>query len=89
MNKFKVVKIEWIDAVATNEWKTIKELEKEEHDDTEPCSTIGYLIRSTRTYYYVASTITNTGTEVLANSIMMIPRKWVKSKIEIDMGEEQ
>lgn len=82
---FKIVRIEWIDAVATNEWKTIKDLEKEEHDDTEPCVTIGFLIRSNRQYYYVASTITNTGSEALVNSIMMIPKKWVKSKVELEV----
>lgn len=89
MNKFKVVKIEWIDAVAIGEWKSIKDLENDEHADTAPCTTIGYLIRTTKTLFYVASTITTISGDLIANGIMAIPRKWVKSKVELDIGEEE
>jgi len=84
---FPVVRVVWVDAVATNEWKTIADLDKEAHADTEPCITIGFLIKKSRTYYWIASTITNTGTEALVNSIMMIPRKWVESFTELEVPE--
>lgn len=83
---FKVVKVVWVDAVATNEWKTIPELKKEAPDDTEPCTTIGFLVMSNKQYHYVASTVSNVGAgDPIVNNIMMIPRKWVKSLEEISL----
>lgn len=85
--RFKMVRVVWIDAVATNEWKTIPELKKEEHDDTTPCITVGFLVRSNRQYYYVAGTISvpQGDHEPLVNGIMMIPKKWVKEFTEIEI----
>lgn len=84
---FPVVRIIWIDAVATNSWKTVPELKAEEHEDTEPCTTIGFLVLKNKQYYYVASTVSNVVKgEPVVNNIMMIPRKWVKAFEEIDLG---
>ena len=84
---FPVVRIIWIDAVATNSWTTIPELKTEAGTDTEPCTTIGFLVLKNRQYYYVASTVSNiVKGEPVVNNIMMIPRKWVKSFQEIDLG---
>lgn len=85
---FPVVKVIWVDAVSTNEWKTIPDLKKEEKSDTEPCTTIGFLVRKTRYYFYVANTVSNVNAgEPLVNGIMMIPRKWVLSMQEIHLED--
>ena len=84
---FKVVKIVWTDAMAMNEWKTISELDKEHEKDSAPCTSIGFLIKTTKQFFYVANTISGGDTEddIVSNGIMMIPRKWVISKEEIEL----
>ena len=84
---FKVVKIVWTDAMAINEWKTVKELQKDEAADSAPCISIGFLIKTTKQFYYVANTVSSgeTEDEIVSNGIMMIPRKWVVSKVEIEL----
>lgn len=86
---FKVVKIVWTDAMAINEWKTIQELDAEAHKDTAPCTSIGFLIKTTRQWYYVANTVSSgeTEEEIVSNGIMMIPRKWVISIKEIQLED--
>lgn len=85
---FKVVKIVWTDAMAVNEWKTLQELKTEESTDELPCTSIGFLIKTTRQFFYVANTISSgeTEEEIVSNGIMMIPRKWVISfdVLEVD-----
>lgn len=86
---FKVVRITWIDAVSSNDWKTIPDLKKEESADTTPCTTIGFLVRSNRQYYYVANTVSavagGKADEILVNGVMMIPKKWVQSYTELEV----
>jgi len=84
---FPVVRIKWIDAQVTNEWKTKADLKKEELEDSAPCISIGFLIKTTRQFFYVANTVTSgeTEDEILSNGIILIPRKWVVSKEEIEI----
>ena len=84
---FKVVKIIWTDAMSINEWKTVAELKKDEAADSAPCISIGFLIKTTKQFYYVANTVSSgeTEEEIVSNGIMMIPRKWVKQLQEIDL----
>lgn len=85
-----LIKLVWADAMAIGEWKSIEELTKEHAKDAAPCTTVGFLIKKTREWYYVASTITDgeTTEEIMSNGIMMIPRKWVLSKVELELGED-
>jgi hypothetical protein len=82
---FPVVKIIWTDATVINDWKTKADLEKDEKEDAAPCTSIGFLIKTTKQFYYVANTVTSgeTEDEILSNGIILIPRKWVVSKEEI------
>jgi len=85
---FPVVKVVWTDAMAINEWKTISELKADEKADSAPCYTIGFLIKSTKQFYYIANTITSgeTEEEIVSNGIMLVPRKWVVSKVTLDIN---
>lgn len=84
---FKVVLIKWTDATVINSWKTAEELKKEEKEDSSPCTSIGFLIKTTKQFFYVANTVTSgeTEDEILSNGIILIPRKWVVSKQEINL----
>lgn len=85
---FPIVRVVWTDAMAINEWKTLEELKKDEGEDKAPCVSVGFLVKKTREFYYVANTITSgakTIDDILMNAIMMIPRKWVKSIEEINI----
>ena len=80
-HNFPVVKVTWTDAMAINEWKTTAELEREKAADSAPCVSIGFLIKKTRQFFYVANTVSSgeSEEEIVSNGIMMIPRKWVVS----------
>ena len=82
---FPVVKILWTDATVINDWKTKADLANDEKEDTAPCTSIGFLIKTTKQFYYVANTVTSgeTEDEILSNGIILIPRKWVVSKQEL------
>lgn len=82
---FPVVRIIWTDAMVINEWKTKQELEADQEKDAAPCTTVGFLIRTTKQFYYVANTVSSgeSEDEIVSNGIILIPRKWVKSKEEI------
>lgn len=84
---FPVVKIRWTDATVINDWKTKAELTSEEKEDAAPCTSIGFLIKTTKQFFYVANTVTSgeTEDEILSNGIILIPRKWVVSKEEIHL----
>lgn len=86
---FPVVKVVWTDAMAINEWKTVSELTKEHAKDSEPCISIGFLIKKTKQFFYVANTVSSGDTEeeIVSNGIMMIPRKWVTSIQEINLED--
>jgi hypothetical protein len=86
---FKVVRITWVDAMAINEWKTASELKKDEQSDAAPCVSIGFLIKTTKQFYYVANTVSagETEEEIVSNGIMMIPKKWVKSFTELEIPD--
>ena len=78
---FPIVKIVWTDAQVINEWKTVGELSKEAEKDSAPCTSVGFLIKKNRQFYWVANTVSSgeTEEEIVSNGIMMIPRKWVVS----------
>ena len=78
---FKVVKVVWTDAASLDEWQTVKDLPKE----AVPCITIGFLVKTTKQYYYIANTFTTYETvdELMTTGVMMIPKKWVTSFEEI------
>lgn len=84
---FPVVRILWTDATVINDWKTKAELTHDEKEDAAPCTSIGFLIKTTKQFYYVANTVTSgeTEDEILSNGIILIPRKWVVSKEEINL----
>lgn len=84
---FPVVRIKWIDAQVTNDWKTHADLEKEQSADESPCISVGFLIKTTKQFFYVANTVTSgeTEDEILSNGIILIPRKWVLSKEELNV----
>jgi hypothetical protein len=86
---FKVVKIVWADAMSIGEWKTVAELKKDEAADHAPCTSIGFLIKTTKQFYYVANTVSSGDTEeeIVSNGIMMIPRKWVVSFTELTVED--
>ncbi len=84
---FPVVRIKWTDATVINDWKTKDDLKRDEKEDMAPCTSIGFLIKTTKQFFYVANTVTSgeTEDEILSNGIILIPRKWVVSKEEIQV----
>jgi len=86
---FPAVKIVWVDAAVINEWKTVAELTKDEVADAAPCTTIGFLIKKNRKFYYVANTVSSgeTEDEIVSNGIILIPKKWVSSFTELNIED--
>ena len=74
----KVVKITWVDAESQNEWSEVKDLE-----DPSLCTTIGFLIKETEGFYYIAATISLDGEAVHTNNRILIPKVWIKEFTEI------
>ena len=85
-SKFKVVKLVWEDAVAMGEWQSHSDLPEK----LNTCSTIGYLVKENKQYYYVSSTVSLDDSEpdtVHINATMAIPKKWIKSAIQVNLEE--
>lgn len=83
---YPVVKIEWIDAEAESGWKTHKEASDLNTGD--PCTTIGFLVRKptrSKPDYIIASTLAKVDNEPNVNSIMKIPKAWIKSVIILEV----
>lgn len=82
---FKVVKVVWTDAASIDEWKSVDDLPKV----AVPCITVGFLVKTTRQYYYIANTFTTYETvdELMTTGVIMIPRKWVTSFKEIQIED--
>lgn len=74
----KVVRIVWIDAESHNDWMEVKDLE-----DPSLCTTIGFLIKETEGFYYVAATISVEGEALHTNNRILIPKVWIKEFTEI------
>lgn len=85
-SEFKVVKLVWEDAVAYGEWKSHTDLP----DKMNTCSTIGYLVKETKDFYYVSSTVSlddEIPDTVHINATMCIPKRWVKKAIQVNLEE--
>lgn len=85
-SNFKVVKLVWEDAVAMGEWQSHSDLP----ESLNTCSTIGYLVKENKQFYYVSSTVSLDNTEpdtVHINATMCIPKKWVKKAIQVNLEE--
>lgn len=86
---YPVVKVEWIDAEADNSWRDEAEVNKDGVGI--PVVTIGFLVRKPSKkfpMYVVASTLATTDDgEHHFNSIMKIPKAWVKTVEEIKKNE--
>lgn len=82
---YKTVQVTWTDAAMLGEWKGVADLP----DDATPCITIGFLVKTTKQYFYVASTVSNDmeEQEALANGVMLIPRNWVTDFTELDLDK--
>lgn len=74
----KTVKITWIDAESGNEWITTDELE-----EPSVCTTIGYLVKETDKFYFIAGTISIEEEKVHTNNRIIIPKPWVIELQEI------
>ncbi len=77
---YKIVLLTWTDASSIDSWTRVKDLPEEAH----PCYSAGFLIKTTKDYYYLANThtIEDSEQDLLTSGIMMIPKKWVH-KMEI------
>lgn len=85
-SNFKVVKLVWEDAVAYGEWKSHDDLP----DKLNTCSTIGYLVKETKDFYFVSSTVSlddELPDTIHINATMGIPKKWVKKAIQVNLEE--
>ena len=81
---YKVLKISWTDASSIDAWTKVKDLPENAH----PCYSVGFLIKQTKLYYYLANTHTREDEEndLLTSGIIMIPKKWV---IKIEVLQEE
>lgn len=75
-NKIEI--IEWVDAQAESSW------EEDVKAHLADCLTVGFLISETKEAICIAST----WAEPHSNCRIHIPKKWIKSRKEIDIGEE-
>jgi hypothetical protein len=80
MMGFKIVKITWTDASSIDAWQSIKELPETAH----PCYSVGFQVKVSKDYYYLANTHTVEDSEqdLLTSGVIMIPKKWV-AKYEV------
>ena len=70
-----LVEIVWEDAAAEAEWKT-----EEEDTEEDLCTTVGFLVKETKTAYYVSHTISTDNEGTLHwNSRIRIPRGMVRT----------
>lgn len=79
-----IVRILWVDASASNDWKSKHDIEGETVG--EPTITIGFLIKkpSKKVPMFVVASTFDPETEHF-NAIMRIPKVWVKSVEELDV----
>lgn len=73
---YRIVLLTWTDASSIDSWTKVKDLPEQAH----PCFSAGFLIKTSKDYYYLANThtIEDSEQDLLTSGIMMIPRKWVK-----------
>lgn len=74
----KIVKIIWVDAESHNEWVEVKDLV-----DPSTCTTVGFLIKETEEFYYIAATVSIEGEAIHTNNRILIPKVWIKEFTEI------
>lgn len=81
--KYKVVKITWTDASGIDQWTKVKDLP----DTSVPCYSVGFLIKTTRQYYFLANTHTRDDEEdeLMTSGVIMIPKKWA---VKMEVLEE-
>lgn len=70
--KFKLVKVEWIDANGVTHWTPLKEAQNR---DPSAIITIGYKIRDDKVALTIAGSITD---NMNVHDTTVIPRGWVK-----------
>jgi len=68
---YKVIYVEWIDAVAEAGWSKVSDI-----DEVHLCKTLGFLVKETKLSMSVATTISDK--EV--NAVQTIPKAWIKKK---------
>lgn len=78
LNTSKILVIKWIDAQADTGW------EEGTKAHLADCITVGFVVSETKQAICVATTIS----EPHNNCRMHIPKKWIISRKEIDIGEE-
>lgn len=81
----KIVKIDWVDAEVTNDWKTLPDMLEE--GAGAPCVSVGFMLKGAKRKdktYFLANTITvpPDDEEMLVNGVVKIPKKWV-TKVEV------
>lgn len=74
----KIVKVTWIDAESHNEWVEVKDLV-----DPSICTTVGFLVKETEEFYYIAATVSLEGEAIHTNNRILIPKVWIKEFTEI------
>ena len=84
-----LVRVEWMDAEAQNDWVYEDDIEKEVVG--KPCVTVGFLVRKpTKNFpmYMIASTMAEdeAAGKRLHNAVMKIPKVWVTKVEELDAG---
>lgn len=77
---YKVVLLTWTDASSIDSWTKVKDLPETAH----PCYTAGFLIKTSKDYYYVANThtIEDSEQDLLTSGVIMVPKKWTL-KLEV------
>lgn len=78
LNTSKILVIKWIDAQADSGW------EEGTKAHLADCITVGFVVSETKQAICVATTIS----EPHNNCRMHIPKKWITSRKEVDIGEE-
>lgn len=73
MKKYRMVLVEWRDAIVRAGWEHTDEALSE--TDEMACTTIGYLIEKTKEHIVVAGTLSDDGAQL--NGRITIPMVWV------------
>lgn len=73
IRKTSILKVDWTDATGLSSWKD--PVRDAGSFDLVKVSTIGYLVRLTKTYLALSSTIT---TDAVCSATVSIPRRWVQ-----------
>ena len=84
-NKFKIIYIEWCDAmVNSNSWMNFKEAKKWSETENWVVSEVGFLLKETKEYILIAnkkSSYNEYNPEV--GGIMKIPTTWIRKRINL------